>query len=89
MKLVWNDRSAVKLALPRPDVAICVLKWSKLWGWTIRRDAVCLMRGHADTAKLAKQDAEAAWRALQTGQRVVGLQTFDRRDRRYNSISCR
>jgi hypothetical protein len=89
MRLVWNDRAAVKLALPRPDVAIHVLKWSKLWGWTIRRDAVCLMRGYADTAKLAKQDAEAAWRKLQAGHHVLSLQTYGRRDRRYYSVSCR
>lgn len=89
MRLVWNDRSAVKMAIPRPDIAIRVLKWSKLWGWSIRCGAVCLMRGHADTAKLAKQDAEVAWRTLQTGQRVVSLQSYERRDRRYHSTACR
>jgi hypothetical protein len=80
MTLVWKTgRHAVKLAAPRPDVTICVMKWSKLWGWTIRRESLCLVRGCADTAKLAQADAEAAWETIKTGQTIVGLQTFDRR----------
>lgn len=80
MTLVWKTgRHAVKVAAPRPDVIICVMKWSKLWGWSIRRDSVCLARGYADTAKLAQADAQTVWETVKTGQTIVGLQTFARR----------
>ena len=80
MTLVWKTgRHAEKLAVPRPDVTICVRKWSKLWGWTIRRQSVCVVRGYADTPKIAMADAETAWETVKTGQSLVGLQTFGRR----------
>ena len=73
MSLQWNDQQSVKVAKPREDITISVIKWSKTWGWSIQKndDLPFLARGNSDTAKLAKEHAEKAWTSIAAGQGIV------------------
>src|SRR5262245_15114356 len=82
MPLRWTDRRSVKEATPRDDIVISVVKWSRMWGWSIQRngDTPFLARGTADTARQAKQAAEAAWADIAQGSGIVLPSTaFERR----------
>jgi hypothetical protein len=71
MMLRWVELQGNKVAKPRDNITISVMKWSIMWGWMIQKHDCVLARGTADTALLAKQAAENTWKVIETGSSGV------------------
>lgn len=86
VSLMWTETEpeSAKIAKPRSDVTLSVVKWSKLWRWVIEKDGNrgFVARGVSDSIDDAVRDAETVWSTLVNTIDDFGVEVYPPYDRR-------